>query len=176
MSFVRACNLTRSFNIKVPVCGYILTRRRLGVFTWASFLGEWMIFHGSSTSSSFTADRRLTSALSPPISKMDHWHSTYNLIINLPTHLQTPLSFPFLLHPPRVFIEFNSALFPWFCHQRSGKSKCTQILLVSLSLRLLTKADKLLLPLEGRANHRVPHIHIHLWCMDYGKNKWNMLR
>ncbi len=100
MSFVRARDLTRSFNIKLPVCGYILTRRRLGVFTWASFLGEWMIFHGSS--SSFTADRRLTSALPPPISKMDHWHSTYNLIINLPTHLQGPLSFPFLLHPPSL--------------------------------------------------------------------------
>ncbi len=55
-------------------------------------------FVSSSSSFSFTADRRLISALPPPISEMDHWHSTYNLLINLPTHLQT--SFPFLFSPP----------------------------------------------------------------------------
>ncbi len=31
------------------------------------------------SSSCFTADRRLISALPPPISQMDHWHSIYNL-------------------------------------------------------------------------------------------------
>ncbi len=38
-------------------------------------------------------------------------------------------------------------------------------------IRLLTKADELLLPSEGRANHKVPHIHIQLRCVDYGQNK-----
>ncbi len=60
---------------------------------------------------------------------------------------------------------------PWVCHQRSGKSKRTEISVVSLSLRLLTKADELLHPSEVRANHRVPHIHIQLLCMDYDQNK-----
>ncbi len=33
----------------------------------------------SSSSSCFTADRRLIRALPPPISQMDYWHSIYNL-------------------------------------------------------------------------------------------------
>ncbi len=33
----------------------------------------------SSSSSCFTVDRRLISALPPPISQMDHWHSTISI-------------------------------------------------------------------------------------------------
>ncbi len=38
-----------------------------------------VVLDASSSSSCFTADRRLISTLPPPISQMDHWHSIYNL-------------------------------------------------------------------------------------------------
>ncbi len=45
--------------------------------SWAR--SQQPVHDASSSSSCFTADRRLISALLPPISQMDHWNSIYNL-------------------------------------------------------------------------------------------------
>lgn len=59
----------------------------------------------------------------------------------------------------------------WVFCQQSEKSKHTGVLVDALSLKLLTKAEEILLPSEVDTDHSVHHIHIQLWCVDYGQNK-----
>ncbi len=40
-----------------------------------------------------------------------------------------------------------------------------------IKFKAFKKSQRASSPSEGRANHKVPHIHIQLRCVDYGQNK-----